>query len=353
MSTSSLYDTIIRLFNELSQITSNETLSAFDLDNCKRLDDESKSDRFVASRVKNTIKELSSIEGIDYDEHCRTAYESYNEAVTYLAIKDKGIDIKNIPEASTATPDFEIMVNCSYTPKKQELQPAYLEVKTLGFANGNNIYKQTQVDSLKCQIEMEEQHKRGFNICTAERSVMPLGPGTFSDELVVMLKKIENNIKAAQFAYSDGKSTVLFVDLNQICFTSGNLQLNECLPVYPEFAHSCSCSGMYWNLAFGRIGDRIYKRPEFEGKGNFDKDLQHDGVLTAHADVKGVIFGVGSKIENKRLYGFYRYEDTEEKAFRLIETICDFYNDDRNSFGFIFFKDELEKVKKWLCNVQQ
>lgn len=339
---STLYDALIRICNGMALYTTNETIKAFNVETCKLLDDESSKDSFIDNRVKKAITELDKVKGIDYDSHCRTAYESYNEALTYLAIRKKYGKIRNIPEQSSATPDFEIMINCSFERGVDDMQPAYLEVKTLGFAEGNNLYKQCQQDALDCNIELEAQRREGKRVCSAVRVVAPLGHVGFVGEIEEILKKVGNNVKKEQFEYGNGE-VVLYVDLNQLTF-SNDIEMSCCLPVYPDLKRKCVQIGRYWTLAFGRIGDRIYKQPEFEGRGNFDKDLNADGVLISYPYVKGVIFGTGSKIENKRFYGFYRAKDSESNAALLIEAICDFCNDDINSNGYMHF----EKLNKTL-----
>lgn len=332
---STLYDAIIRICNGMALYTTNDTITAFNVETCKLLDKESSKDPFIAGRVRKAISELDKVKSIEYDSRCRTAYESYNEALTYLAIKKKYGKIRNIPEMSSATPDFEIMVNCSYEQGVKDMQPAYLEVKTLGFAEGNILYKQCQQDALDCNIELDAQRRDGKRVCSAVRVVAPLGHVGFVGEIEEILKKIDNNVKKEQFEYGNGE-VVLYVDLNQLTF-SNSIEVNSCLPIYPDIARKCVQSGRYWTLAFGRIGDRIYKQPEFEGKGNFDKDLNAEGILNRYPYVKGVIFGTGSKIEDKRFYGFYRERDSESNAALLIESICDFYNDNINSNGYKYF----------------
>lgn len=332
----SLYKKILELKQSIAQLTSNETLDAFDLEFCKLIDSGSIDDKFIESRLKKTLRELNLTGGVDYNEHYRSAYESYNEAVTYIALRDKGITIKGIPECKTSTPDFEISVNCSYCGDEPDLKTIYLEVKTLGFAMGNLIYKQSQSDSLDCQIRIEEQHRKGKRMCMAERSVAPLGYVGFVKEVECIIQKIDQNIKSDQFSFGDGKSTLLFVDLNQLWYSR---QMEDCLPVYPDLAHNCCASGKLWLIAFSNIGERVYLKPEFEGKGCFGDELQQQGILNQHTYVKGIIFGLGKTPDEKTFYGFYRSEQEDDPTTVALQKICDFSNDEQNSNGWRYFED--------------
>ena len=67
-----LYDKILELKQDVSQIASNETLAAFDGDFCKILDDSG--DPFIQNRVDKALNELERIKDFEYSEHARTAY---------------------------------------------------------------------------------------------------------------------------------------------------------------------------------------------------------------------------------------------------------------------------------------
>ena len=62
----SLYNTVLKKKQDVSQITCNPTLGAMDLDYCKILDSLVPTDDFVTSRVKSCLKELDLAGGIDF-----------------------------------------------------------------------------------------------------------------------------------------------------------------------------------------------------------------------------------------------------------------------------------------------
>ena len=156
-----LKNKICELRKEIQLITSNLTLDAFDLEYCDILDMSCENDSFIKDRVKKAIFYLNKIKSIDYNTYIKSAYECYNEAITYVIIKNKNVTIHNVRESITATPDFEIKVNNNtYDPPKTET--VYMEVKTLAFGGGNTIYKQDQEKALCGNISLEEQRKKGL-----------------------------------------------------------------------------------------------------------------------------------------------------------------------------------------------
>ena len=75
--------------------------------------------------------------------------------------------------------------------------------------------------------------------------------------------------------------------------------------------------------------------PEFEGKPNLDDSpLGFNGVLVDHDIIKGLLFVSGRTQEERSLFGFYKCKDQDSSVAYFINSVCTFYNDDRNSFGF-------------------
>lgn len=333
-----LTQTVQEKFNELSGITKNPTLDAFCLDFCKQLDELATRDAFVCDRVKKAIKELELAGGIDYNDHYKNAYDSYNEAVCYYLLKQKGIDIKNIKEKKTPTPDFEVHYSFKNWECKDEADTAYIEVKSLAFAEGNIQYRKVQNDVLECNIKMEEQRKRGCRVCLGEFVVSPLGDKDcgLTSEIEILIEKINQNIKEEQYTYGKGNDTILLVDLGQYEFP---FEKSECLPVYPDMLRKCSSTGRLWTIAFGRMNDRIYSETKFEGKGNFDRDLNKIGILNQYPYIKGIIFVSGTKPDNKRFYGLFRCNEQDLNVIVILQRICEFVNDDKNSWGYKYFEE--------------
>lgn len=333
-----LYETIINKHGEKSQYTANPTLDVFDSEYCKILDSMVAKDSFVADRVGKTINELDLAGGIDYNEHYRNAFDSYNEAVCYFELRKRGFEVNNIPEQSTPTPDFEIPFLYPVESQDSIDERVFIEIKSLSFAGGNKEYKDIQEAALAANISIEEQHKRGKQICISEYEVSPLGKKDTGPtyEIEEINKKINNNIKKDQFLYGSGKDTILLVDLSQYTFP---FNVEECLPVYPCIKKKYSSSGRLWMLAFGREGERIYGWPEYEGKGVFDRDLSCPGILNCNDFIKGIIFTSGTSPQNKKIYGFCRYEDNDTPIGYFISKSCDFFNDNLSTNGFRLYNN--------------
>ena len=341
----SLYKVVLKKKQEVSQITCNPTLSAMDLEYCKILDDLVPTDAFISKRVEACIKELGLTGGVDFNGHYLTAFDSYNEAVTYFDLQQRGFKVHSIPETSSSTPDFEVEFTYTDWDGKQKADNVFLEVKSLAFANGNLEYKKAQEAALDCNMRIEEQRSRGRRFCSSEYCVSPLGDKDtgLTAEIEEFNKKICNNIKASQFQYGNGKDTILFVDMSQYMFP---FKEKECLPVYPDVLRHFSASGSLWMIAFGIKGERIYSWPEFDGKGNFDKLLERSGILNCYDYIKGIIFCSGSEKGKRKLYGFYRYVEEELETTNFICHACDFVNDDKNTNGFRFYVELDEEMKK-------
>lgn len=340
-----LYNTVLKKKQAVSQITCNPTLDAFDLDYCKILDDLATTDKFVEDRVGICIKELGLAGGVDFNGHHINAFDAYNEAVTYYDMLQRGVTIRNIPEASSSTPDFEVEFSYRNGEGEQTTEKVFLEVKSLAYANGNLEYNKAQMAAFESNIRLEQQRETGRRFCSSEYCISPLGDKDTgpTSEIEEFIKKINNNIKPSQFTYGDGKDTVLFVDLSQYEFP---FQEEECLPVYPDVIKKYSASGRLWMIAFGRENDRVLTWPEFDGKGNFDRDLTIPGVLNCHDYIKGIIFCSGSEKGKRKLFGLYRHKEEDLKTTVFIHQVCDFVNDDINSWGFKFFDSLQESLKE-------
>lgn len=341
----SLYEIVLKKRQDVSQITSNPTLDAIDLAFCEDLDELASSDKFVLGRVKTCIKELHAARGIDYNAHYRTAFEAYNEAVVYYDLRARGATVNSIQETKTPTPDFEVRFTYNNGIGEQVTSKVFVEVKSLGFADGNNEYLRVQKAAFESNLNIEEQRGRGRRVCSSFYSISPLGykDNGPTSEIEELNKKINNNIKEAQFQYGNGNDSILFVDLSQFMFP---FPKEECLPVYPDLLRKYSASGRLWLLAFGKEGDRVFSWPEFEGKSGFDKDLAMPGILICHSYIKGIVFCSGSEKSKRKLFGLYRSSDTDTEVAVFLHHFCDFVNDDINTYGYKYYEALVDELKQ-------
>ena len=332
-----LYEVVLQKKQAGSQIAANPTLDAMDGDYCKQLDSLVPGDDFIADRVAKTLKELELAGGIDYNDHYRNAFDAYNEAVAYHLMKiERGFNVSNIPECAVPTPDFEVDFTFKISHQEQAMDKAFVEMKSLAFSGGNLQYMQVQKNSLESNISLEEQRNRGKQFCFSCYEVSPFGDKGYglTAEIEEIIRKINNNIKREQFQYGNGYDTLLWVDLSQFIFP---FQMEECLPAYPDLKRKCTTTGRLWMIAFGEEGDRVFSNCEYEGKSNFDIKLSLPGIMNTHDYIKGMIFCSGTKIGEKRLYGFYRHKEENLTTNVLLNQLCEFCNDDQNSSGFKYF----------------
>lgn len=333
-----LEETILRLRQARQGYTSNETLDAFDLGFCRRLDKMRTNEPYIDRKVSAALKELDrTCDIVDHNVHYNRAYDAYNEAVAYLILKEKGLEIKSIRETTSSTPDF--LVKVTACKKRDEDVKVYVEVKSLGFADGNIIYKKSQEESLANNIAMEEILKKGRNIAMTERITNPLKSHKIHQIIEEIITRIEKNIKIGQFNYDGGNNTILLVDLSQLGFPARYV---ECLKKAKQ-RYETEVSGMWWHVAFGRIRDTIFIEPEFEGENIENEILKKDGVLISHPEIKGMILGFECNPDTKSLFGFFRHKESSEPTCTLIKRASDFWNDDIDSnnskqCGFIMNK---------------
>lgn len=310
----------------IAGITDNQTLEAFDLEYCEILD--KSANEFVKKCVKKCNNELKQIKGIDYDQHIKTAYEAYAEAISYIDLKTI-CNIEHIPENNNKTPDFKVCFDESCV---------YVEMKSLSFADGNQNYKASQESALKANISREEQIKQGKRFIWTEREVLPMAKNgnntSFREQLLFLRKKIENNLKTGQLQQGE---TILLIDLNQL---GVRYHSSEYVAIEKSFNGLGYSSGMLWSLAFAKKQDRLFIAPEFEGKPNIDEEeIGFNGVLVDFPELKGLVFAVGRTTKERAFVGFYRHEELDCNSVKLIQTICSFYNDDLNSFCYRANKD--------------
>lgn len=97
-----------------------------------------------------------------------------------------------------------------------------------------------------------------------------------------LIDKINQNIKVGQYLSGN---TILLIDFSeQLLLTSKPCQAIQEI--------SLGVSGELWNVAFGKIGTKIFKSPEFDGAENDDGELLKEGVLLNNPYIKGIIFHI-------------------------------------------------------------
>jgi hypothetical protein len=160
-----LHDRILELKLEVSSITNNPVLDAFNLIECKYLDSQYSANNFIKSKVDSCLIHLKNLK-TDFNPSYRSAYEEYNEAMVYVDLSKKHTTIK-IPEAKIPTPDFRLTDNSEF------LFDIYVEVKALSFLERNLNYIEAQKSGLEANIAIEEQINNGKHIAFGEALISP------------------------------------------------------------------------------------------------------------------------------------------------------------------------------------
>lgn len=317
-----LHDIILKIKQETSSITNNPVIDAFNLDECKLLDSKAASDTFIKDKIDKCLNYLDKLK-IDFNPSYKSAYEEYNEAITYVELSKK-YQTNRIPETSTPTPDFKVESNGEFP------FDIFVEAKALSFLDGNLNYIEAQKSSLEANISIEGQIQDGKKIAFGETIISPFLkrdklPST--KELIdIYIDKINNNIKSGQYSLGD---TVLLIDIKQLLL--GSHWDESGIALYQEGLMKSIVSGVLWHTAFGQAGDTIYKPIEFEGKENIDSTLTKNGILVDNTFIKGLVFAVYKNFHERKYLGFFRCKEQDEQVANFISGFCDLHNDNKNT----------------------
>jgi len=188
---------------------------------------------------------------------------------------------------------------------------------------------------LDARVSIEDQLARGRRIGLAETVIQPANDGredydhrSWRAGTELLIKKVKGLVKSGQFEHGP---TFLFVDLNQ--WVVGGDAIRSLIPVYPVDDTGACVSGQLWYIAFGEIGNQMFRPPEFEGRSNMDGTLACTGVLKAHRDICGIIFRYGMG-EGDILLGLCR-GDADSRFHGFMEQVADYWNTDNNCRDYL------------------
>ncbi|MEH2259132.1 hypothetical protein [Nostoc sp.] len=323
-----LYLLILKLLHENRNFTTiNPILNTFSLDYCEEIDTAANHEEFIKIKRKSIINSLQNYT-VGHNIFLKQALDYYNEAVTYLFIKNKNILVERITESQgKKTPDFRVKLNN---------ETFYIEMKTLGFANGELNYYNAINEGLNAQVSLEEQIKAGREIAVAEAGISPFNisnKGNLYNNLIqtrvieIIINKINNNLKEEQFSL--GK-TILFIDLS-LMLMPYDWRLNS-VPIFQEKLGKSMVSGIFWHSAFGKVGERIFSAIEFEGARNIEGELSVEGILNNHSWIQALCFQTYNISRQRKVVCLHREKDKE--MIDVLHPLCDFFNDEFNTNGY-------------------
>lgn len=327
----------LKLKQETNYQTLNPLLNSFDQLDLSVLDIEASSDAFIAEKKNTILKLIKDIKTERFEPKLKSAFDEYCEGLTYLKLKAKFDRVERIKEGKEKTPDFKISYT-SYQNGDNDNYVIFAELKSMSFANGNINYQNTMNQGHKAHVEIEKQIKKGNKVAFGITEVQPLlkfnkknyDPYSTKYAIEILIEKIEQNLKAEQFSLGD---TVLIVDLKQLTLPSNYIEGG--VPVFQEKQYNSNVSGVQWNATFGKIGQLVYKKIEFEGTDNIDGELEREGILISRNWIKAICFqDYFLNAREPKVVGLYRKNEVTDGVLLFLNKFCDFVNDDKNSNGW-------------------
>jgi len=277
-------DKLLKLMQAVNSVGSSSPLLYVKLDFIDKME--------LEAEENTTFKEALSQIG-QLTEKATKNIEDYNSLIeikntyseAYILSKLQSLlHIDKIQEGDSKTPDFKARFRD---------EDIFIELKSLNMLEGTIKHRDIMHDSLDSKIEAEEQINKGKNVGVGTTVIQPYYSNNKkydprSTRLVIesLIDKVNQNIKEQQYSLGD---TVLLVDLSdQLPLISKPSEAIQ-EKYYDDYGKT-EVSGELWNVAFGKLGDQIYKPAEFEGAGNVDGELEKEGVLVSHPYIKGLIF---------------------------------------------------------------
>lgn len=199
-------------------------------------------------------------------------FNTYHEALFYLLALRRKVNLENIPETSTPTPDFY----CKSTNEN-------FEIKTLDYSGGASTHKLQMIEGLDKKIEAADKAKTS-GVGTSISTISPHGNAKNIKEVVQkVILQIANNVKSGQFA---DKPTTLVVALTRTAIRSRSEELQS---MYPCARTNDPVSGHLWTIAahtsFSDFSD-IYE-DSYEPRAI---TLESEGILISFPFIRGIIF---------------------------------------------------------------
>lgn len=262
--------------------------------------------------------------------------QTVGEAEFWMMATARGINLERIPEKfkqSQRTPDFRLASDGQCVP--------CFEVKTLSVIGGIHNLGQMNEESFQAQLSLSEQKKDGKKFPTAIHEAAPHGAVEEGKSLTTIIRnlidKATNNIKSGQ--YSDAPTCLVLNLLLIDGHWNGNAGLRPVAFGYPKSWNIRS--GVFWNLAFGKVGHLVFGIPEFEGKPTVEGELGREGILEANPDIKALLLIVHRWSEEPVFFGLKRESDDDlwlsslmDMSNTFFKLVGDNWNDEGDTNGW-------------------
>lgn len=280
-----LYETFLPLVQSSNEYGGNFTAHFVSRTVLDAIDAGAASDTNLADFRSKLILKMNGWKGLQDHTTISALFETFYEAVFYLAARQRGVSLQAIPAgaAKGKTPDFQT----------QQSPVVGFEVKTINVADPNKTYDDSMADGLDANLEAQSQATQN-GLGFVARFIKPHGDAKDRKEAVEqVMKKIDSNVKSGQYKAAP---TFLVVSAVRTALHERAENLRKWLP---WLGHSQAVSGQLFAVAAHNAGEPFYFFPEDSRKVANLGPLNRSGILRDHAFIAGIIFLVTewSKIE--------------------------------------------------------
>ena len=270
-----------------------------------------------------------------------SAYETYAEAKVALVFAHKEIILDRTlgtGEEGQQRPDFSLSAYSG---------TLYFEVKSLDIVNGIFRHSTIAKEALGIHEKIEEELKSS-SVAFGEFEEAPFASKgqrieECTNRIEILIQKISDRIQQGQITHGP---TILVIEMGRLRAFAQNP--TSIVPVYFDDHRFPTCvSGELWQIALGRIGDQIYRYPEFEGMTNLDRPLELEGILRQYPELYGICYVIPKLEGAPDVYTILNTKpkvessnDEPEQSISVsdvrdtIHKFSDAWNDDTNTNGF-------------------
>ncbi|MBS0379722.1 MAG: hypothetical protein JSS29_14675 [Proteobacteria bacterium] len=282
-------------------------------------------DPVLAQARADLFKMLSAVDDPDDARVISQAYETFENAQAYIALRDRDLPVRRI--GKSAWPTFEC---------KHSLGTFYIEVKSLEFQD--RALRRQQIARAVLEARSRQGPAAEGNGAEPRTHSQAILNGSAAGRIDMAIGRIKRDLSLRLITQGP---TLVLVDMSEREFdSSGPWSL---LPVYYDSKLRSVASGELWLIAFGQPRDQVFIRPSSEGGTNLGGRLSRTGVCTDFGELLGMLFLVRTSDGLPRIFGLLNQQGddthsgnalTSTLMGRILASFCDDVNDQRNEGGF-------------------
>jgi len=298
--------------------------------------------------LKNLVNELRNrlraINGpVDFDGMSQ-AYEAFAEAAFCFALNHKGVKLGRTPgtgQHQQKRPDFV---------HKHASGDIYFEVKALEISDRLSRNPDIATEALEIAAEVSDRARTpGVHVSDPLVVSGHRATDSLQERIDETIERIANTLKPEQLRFGP---TILVVDLGRLPgIPQGPSGL---LPVFFHDAlpSESVVSGELWQIALGKVGERLFHHPEFDGASNLSGHQTKAGILHQFPMLFGISFLLPRWSESPEILTIcnFRPEErelqtkctlSEDEIEELLIKYSDGTNDSANERGWFYRKISL------------